>query len=192
MSALWTIAGYLGHGVAAVLLVSLAILTSRREGRSGEARVLVVALVLTALWSLRHAFAGLISVGIYSDGIAETLRNAAWLAVLGGYIGWQRRDGDGSRHGRPLVLCALALILIAQLGHDMMVGETNHLRSAALSFYKGNWLLRGTFAIGALILLHSLAIQRDHPAAARRRAWIGSSANGMQNTVWAIIRLISP
>jgi len=175
MSSLWTIAGYLGHGVAAALLVSLAILTSRREAHSGEVRLLVVALVLTALWSLRHAFAGLISVGIYSDGIAETLRNAAWLAVLGGHIGWHRTNRDGSRHGRPLVLGALALILVAQLGYDMIVGETTQLRPASLPFYQGNWLLRGTFAIGALILLHGLTNQRDHPADARRRAWIGGA-----------------
>ena len=175
MSSLWTIAGYLGHGVAAVLLVSLAILTSRREGQSGEVRLLVIALVLTAIWSLRHAFAGLISVGLYSDGIAETLRNAAWLAVLGGYIGWHRTAEAGNRHGRPLVLGALALLLVAQLGYDLIVGEVTRLRPATLPFYQGNWLLRGTFAIGALILLHSLTNQRDHPATARRRAWIGGA-----------------
>lgn len=181
MSSLWTNAGYVGHAIAAVLLVSLAIFTSRREPQSSETRLLIVALVFTALWSLRHAFAGLISVGLLSDGVTETLRNAAWLAVLGGYMEWQRRANDSGSHGRPLVLAALVLILVTQLGYDLIMGEATRLHAATLPLYQGNWLLRGTFAIGALLLLHGLADQRDHPADARRHAWI----SGALACMWA-------
>ncbi len=178
MSSLWLIAGNAGHALAAVLLASLTIITSRRAGKTREGQILVVALALTALWSLRHALAGVLSVGPLSDGVAETVRNGAWLAVLGIYVQRSAAAGTGggiARRGRPLVLFALALMLVAQLGFDLLVGEGAPINAGLLPVFQGSWLLRCTFALGALVLLHGLAERRDHPADARREAWVGAA-----------------
>ncbi len=171
---LWIIAGNAGHALAAVLLASLAILTSRRSWRTHEGQMLVVALTLTALWSLRHALAGVLSVGALSDGIAETVRNGAWLGVIAVYL--QQQPVSGSlRRVRPFVFMALSLLLVTQLGFDLLVGEGAPINSSLLPVFQSSWLLRCTFALGALVLLHGLSGQREHPALARRQAWIGAA-----------------
>jgi putative PEP-CTERM system histidine kinase len=174
MLSLWMIAGHAGHALAAALLASLAILTSRRVAPAREGVWLVVALTLTALWSLRHALGGVLSVDPLSDGVAETVRNAAWLAVLATHGRRAAADGSPGR-GRPLVVTALALALFVQLGFDLLVGEGAPINAGSLAAFRTSWLLRCTFAIGALVLLHGMTGQREHPAAARREALVGAA-----------------
>jgi putative PEP-CTERM system histidine kinase len=175
MPTLWLIAGNAGHALAAALLASLAILTSRRSGRTREGQLLVVALALTALWSLRHALAGVMIMGVLPDGVAETVRNGAWLAVLAAYL--QDTEGSGGRRwrGHPLVLAALSLLLFVQLVFDLLVGEGGRVSTASLPLFETSWLLRCMFALGGLVLLHGLSGQRDHPARMRRQAWLGAA-----------------
>ena len=174
MLSLWIVAGNVGHALAAALLASLAILTSRRSGRTRDGQVLVVALTLTALWSLRHALGGVLSMSVLPDGISETVRNAAWLAVLA--ISMERGPLAGSiRRGRPLVFMALSLSLLVQIGFDLLVGEGARITAASLPVFETSWLLRATFAIGALLLLHDLSGLREHPAEARQQAWVGAA-----------------
>lgn len=174
MSSLWMIAGNAGHALAAALLASLAILTSRRVGRTLDGQILVVALALTALWSLRHALAGVLSLTFLSDGVAETVRNGAWLAVMGTYL--YRSQGSWNLHrGRSLVFMALGLLLVVQLGFDLLVGEGAPLNEGLLPVFKSSWLLRCVFALGALVALHGLSGPRDHPAVARQQAWVGAA-----------------
>lgn len=170
----WIVAGNAGHALAAVLLASLAILTSRRSGGTREGQALVVALALTALWSLRHALAGILSMDRLSDGVAETVRNGAWLAVLALHV--HRVDGAFSlKRGRPAVLVALGLLLVAQLGFDLLVGEGAPLNAGVLPVFRSSWLTRCIFALGGLIALHGLSGRRDHPAKARQEAWLGAA-----------------
>lgn len=178
MLLLWTIVGIAGHALAAALLASLTILTSRRAGRrSGRVReeqLLVVALAVTALWSLRHALGGVLSMGPLPDGVSETVRNGAWLALLGCYL--QRSPGASSwRRGRPLIVLALALLLIAQLCFDLLVGEGVEINAKVLPVLQASWLTRCLFALGALVLLHSLSERRDHPGNTPREAWVGGA-----------------
>jgi putative PEP-CTERM system histidine kinase len=174
MLPLWIVAGNVGHALAAALLASLAILTSRRSGRTRDGQVLVVALTLTALWSLRHALGGVLGTSVLPGGISETVRNAAWLAVLA--ISMERGPFAGSiRRGRPLVFMALSAVLLVQLGVDLLVGEGARLTPASLPVFETSWLLRGTFAIGALLLLHDLSGLREHPAEARHQTWVGAA-----------------
>jgi putative PEP-CTERM system histidine kinase len=174
MASFWIVAGNAGHALAAVLLASLAILTSRRSGRTREGQALVVALALTALWSLRHALAGVLSLDLLSDGVAETVRNGAWLAVLALHV--RRLDGGFAlRRGRPALLAALGLLLVAQLGFDLLVGEGAPINAGVLPVFRLSWLTRCTFALGGLIALHGLSGRRDHPATARQEAWIGAA-----------------
>ncbi|MBT2185739.1 XrtA/PEP-CTERM system histidine kinase PrsK [Sphingobium nicotianae] len=170
---LWIVAGNTGHALAAALLTSLAILTSRRSLRSYEGQILVVALTVTALWSLRHALASVLNIGALSDGVAETVRNGAWLGVMTIYM---HRHPVGGSLGRvrPLVLLSLAQVLVIQLGFDLLVGEGAPVNEVVLPVFQSSWLLRCTFALGALVLLHGMSTQRDHPAAARRQAWVGA------------------
>jgi len=174
MTSLWMTAGNAGHALAAALLASLAILTSRRLGRTREGQLLVVALTLTALWSLRHALAGVMSVGLLTDGVAETVRNGAWLAVLAAVM---RRTQGGwhVRRGRPLVFLALGLVLLVQIGFDLLVGEGAPLNAGLLPVFQLSWLLRCLFALGALVVLHGMSGQREHPAESGRQAWVGAA-----------------
>jgi putative PEP-CTERM system histidine kinase len=167
----WTVVGSLGHALAAVLFASLAILTSRRAERALDQQLLVIALALTALWSLRHALGGALAVTPLSDGVAETMRNAAWLAVVWAYL--RKAPASGAlRWARPLVVSALALLLLTQLGFDLLIGEGATINAGLLPFFRASWLLRCTFALGALVLLHSLSTPREHPGETRREAWI--------------------
>lgn len=174
MSLVWIIVGSLGHAIAAVLFASLAILTSRRSGEKTEGQMLVVALALTALWSLRHALAGALSASPIADGVAETARNAAWLVVVAAYL---RRapGGRAARWGRPLVAGSLALLLFAQLGFDLLVGEGAPINAELLPVFSAGWLVRCMFALGGLVLLHGLSNRREHPDAPRSEVWIAAA-----------------
>src|SRR5690606_33231061 len=119
----------------------LAILTSRRAGRRLDQQLLVVALALTGLWSLRHALGGALIAEMLSDGIGETMRNGAWLAVIWAYLR-EAAGGRGARVGRPLVLAALTLLLAAQIAFDLLVGEQARLDKTLLPLVQGSWLLR--------------------------------------------------
>lgn len=170
----WMIAGNAGHALAAVLLVGLAILTFRRARKTGEDGLLGMALALTALWSMRHAFAGVLSVDPLSDGVAETVRNGAWLAVLADYLRQGARAG-GLWRGRLLLLVALALLLVAQFGVDILADGQPLAGVAAVPVLETSWILRCLFALGALMLLHGSSQRRDHPTAHRREAWISGA-----------------
>ena len=174
MDSVWTIAGFAGHAIAAVLLASLAIFASRRAGATREGQLLVVALAITALWSLRHAVAGVLNLGPLEDGVSETVRNGAWLAVVSDQL--RRSMAAGRPHGgRLFVAAALGGLLVAQLGCDLLVGEGAPINEGVLPVFRLSWLLHCMFALGALVLLHSLPTRREHPEATRREAWIGAA-----------------
>jgi putative PEP-CTERM system histidine kinase len=164
----------MGHATAAVLFVSLAILTSRSAEKRLDQQLLVIALALTGLWSLRHALGGALTGETLSDGIGETMRNGAWLAVVWAHL----RSLPGSRAvriGRPLVVGALVLLLLAQIGFDMLVGEGAQINRSLVALQQGSWLLRCMFALGGLVLLHGMSTRRDHPKNVGSDVWIASA-----------------
>jgi len=174
MPLFWTAASGLGHAIAAVLFVSLAILTSRRAGKRLDLQLLVVALALTGLWSLRHALGGVLGGETLSDGIGETVRNGAWLAVIWAHL----RTAPASRAmriGRPLIMAALSLLLVAQVGYDILAGDSAPISHAQARVEQGGWLLRCMFALGGLVLLHGLSTRREHPSAAGGEVWVASA-----------------
>ncbi len=174
MPLFWTTIGSMGHAIAAVLFVSLAILTSRTAEKRLDQQLLVIALALTGLWSLRHALGGALTGETLSDGISETMRNGAWLAVVWAHL---RRSPGGRalRIGRPLVVSALALLLVTQVGFDMLVGEGVLVGHSLAPYQEGSWLLRCMFALGGLVLLNGLSTRRDHPKEAGSEVWIASA-----------------
>lgn len=174
MPLFWTTIGSLGHATAAVLFVSLAILTSRRAGKRLEQQLLVIALALTGLWSLRHALGGALIGETLSDGISETMRNGAWLAVV--WVHLRRAPGGRAmRIGRPLVFGAMALLLLAQIGFDMFVGEGALISHALAPVARGSWLLRCMFALGGLVLVNGMSTRRDHPGEPGAELWIAAA-----------------
>ena len=174
MPSLWVIAGNSGHAVASVLLASLAILTSRQAAKRRERQILVVALAVTALWSLRFALGSVLAGGDIRGGVAETVRNGAWLAYLG-YLMLRSPAERRKAQGRKAVLTVLGLLLLTHLGVNMLIGDGTPINQLSLPFFEANWLLRASFALGALYLLHGMSNQRDHPAFARREAWLGAA-----------------
>lgn len=174
MPDLWTIIGCLGHALAAVVFASLAILTSRQAAGRLDRQLFVVALALTALWSLRHALILILIDMPLTDGITETMRNAAWLAVVVVYLG-HAPAGRAARWSRPAVIAALALLLVVQLGFDLVVGEGASINAGLLPVFSASWLLRCTFALGALFLLHGLSNKRECPEATDGAVWLGGA-----------------
>ncbi|MBO9581271.1 MAG: PEP-CTERM system histidine kinase PrsK [Sphingobium sp.] len=174
MSLFWTTIGSMGHAIAAVLFVSLAILVSRTAEKRLDQQLLVIALALTGLWSLRHAMGSAMTGETLSDGIGETVRNGAWLAVIWARLR-QSPGGRALRIGRPLVVGALALLLVTQLSFDMLVGEGGPVSHALMPYQEGSWLLRCMFALGGLVLLNGLSTRRDHPREAGAEVWIASA-----------------
>jgi putative PEP-CTERM system histidine kinase len=170
----WITIGSMGHAIAAVLFVSLAILMSRHAEKRLDQQLFVIALALTGLWSLRHALGGALSGETLSDGISETMRNGAWLAVIWAHL--RRSPGGGAlRIGRPLVVGALALLLVTQIGFDMLVGDGAVVTHALAPVEEGSWLLRCMFALGGLVLLNSMSTRRNHPKEAGSEVWIASA-----------------
>ncbi len=177
MPLIWVTMGSLGHAVAAVLFASFAILFSRRAEGQLKQQLLVVALAITALWSLRHALLGAMMGETAADGVIETVRNGAWLAVVWAHLR-AMPAGRASRIGRPLVAGALLLLLVVQLCFDMLIGgggggETEP-APALLPLVQASWLMRCIFTLGGLVLLHGLSSRREHPGAAPGALWLSA------------------
>jgi putative PEP-CTERM system histidine kinase len=160
MSGFWIIISDWGYALAAALYTALAIATSRRRYDSLAKAPLVIALSLTALWALTAVIgtsAG--NASNISGGIAETMRNAAWLGVL-----WALLRDSGAKSGRlprgalPVVL-ALMLALVTQLVLDLFTVEGAGSMEHMAAILGASWLLRAVFAMGTIILLHGLFTQ---------------------------------
>ncbi|MBO9575486.1 MAG: PEP-CTERM system histidine kinase PrsK [Sphingobium sp.] len=174
MPLIWTTIGSLGHAVAALLFASLAILTSRKAGGQLKQQLLVIALALTALWSLRHALGGALIGETLSDGVGETMRNAAWLAVVWVHLR-AAPAGRASRIGRPLVIGALVLLLAVEIAFDLLVGGGARVSAALVQLERVSWLLRCVFALGGLVLLHGLSSRREKPTEAGGDLWVAAA-----------------
>ena len=183
MTGLWIILGDWGYALAAALFTALAIATSR-PGYHGRAKVpLVVALSLTALWALTAVIGTSLgnAVAAMSGGIAETMRNAAWLAVL-----WTLLHEAGQEEAKPprgarWVVLALILALASQLVLDLFTVQGVELERSMLGLFHASWLLRAAFALGTIILLHSLfaRLARD---GAGQIGWLGCALT----IIWAV------
>lgn len=178
MSGFWIILGDWGYALAAALFTALAIATSRRSYDSRAKVPLVIALSLTALWAL-NAVVGT-SAGVastISGGIAETMRNAAWLAVLWALLHDSGTNAPLPRGALPVVL-ALILALVTQLALDLFTVESAGLTPSMLVLLHASWLLRAVFALGTIILLHGLfaRLARD---GAGQIGWLGCALTVM-------------
>lgn len=150
--AFWTGLATLTYGCgAAACLGASAWLLGRRDrfGRAG--RAMVFAVLVTAIWAMVEAIAGLESI---PAALAESVLNLSWLWVV-----YRLFETDG-RHAsvqpiRPMVV-VLALVELLQPAFAVLVltfpqGSSGH----ALSFHVST-LFHLLVAVGGLVLVHNL------------------------------------
>ncbi len=148
----WQLAGFVMFLAGAVAcLLGAAWLARSGRRRRGDRTPTALALFLSSLWcTMALAFGPLSQVA----GIAESLRNLGWFAVLYALFVLDGRHRSVAQI-RP-VLIALALLEIIQplmlaLGHGPQASEA----ARAMIFETGT-LFRVLVAIGALLLVHNL------------------------------------
>jgi putative PEP-CTERM system histidine kinase len=173
---LWSVLALLLHVTAAIGAATLSIWLRPRADRLGAAGyAAVVALLVTALWSLAEAVE---LRGNLAASILESARNVVWLFVVYRFFA-----GDG-RHDslapiRP-VLCALIFVELLLFGLDMSLAQLpfDH-RAGEIALGLGI-TLRLLVTVGALVLVHNLyggastdaRLALRWPAAALATVWI--------------------
>ncbi|MET0366457.1 MAG: XrtA/PEP-CTERM system histidine kinase PrsK, partial [Sphingobium sp.] len=179
MMGFWTIFSDWGYALAAALFTVLTLITARRAQNGRADTALVIALAVTALWAL-HAVFSRSAGGLpgLSGGIAETVRNGAWLTVCWLLL----RDTDEQaaampQGSRPLYYALLAA-LFCQLCLDMLISDAVRPSPASLPLSQAAWLLRAATALGAIFLLHGLyaRLERDDGT---RLGWLGCALTAL-------------
>ena len=142
-----------GHALAAVLFAALGIFLFRRRAEAAEMGMLAVALLLTSCWALYVSFGG---VAKPLSGVAENMRNAAWLTTM--FVMLRRGPvGRGGALGAVVaVYAAVAGLLLLQTITDLVwhqLPQDSELHEALVTV---SLILRMMTAIGSLLLLHHL------------------------------------
>lgn len=143
--------GVWSHAVAAILFAALALWQVQRPRGGMQRRTLALAFALTAAWALTVMLVG---PGTLLARVGETGRNLAWLGFMFGLL----RQGTGSetRSTVAVLYLILACVGVGQIGVDVLVGQAEgHVRTTEALFF-AILLLRMTFAVGALVLVHNL------------------------------------
>lgn len=164
--------GELGYFLAAALFGAFAIWTSRRQHDGAAKMPVIVAQALTALWALDIALGMSLGFAGLSGGVAETMRNAAWLAVIWVLLRENLPAEKLLPPGAQPVVLALMLALLCQLALDLFAGRSLPLTDNFLPLYQASWLLRATVAAGAIFLLHILFARRARDGVGQV-GWLG-------------------
>ncbi|KMS59193.1 histidine kinase [Novosphingobium barchaimii LL02] len=154
-SAVWTTIGVAFDLTGAIALASVAIWLATRRDRFGRAgTAVVIALFLTALWSLASAAATASPAVVFAPSLVESARNLAWLLVI------YRLFASDGRHAtlapiRPVIF-ALAFVEILHLAVDYGLSrlaiDSDVLRVA----FDFNVMFRLLVTVGGLVLVHNL------------------------------------
>ncbi|AGH48153.1 MULTISPECIES: XrtA/PEP-CTERM system histidine kinase PrsK [Sphingomonas] len=144
--------GVWGHGIAAALFMALALWQVWRPRGGMQRRALMAAFALTSVWAAAVALMG---PGSQAASIGETARNLAWLGFMFGLL----RLGTGLAMRSAIIGLYGVLVGVgcAQILVDLLVGHlvpSSPTTAAALFF--AVLLLRMSFAVGALVLVHNL------------------------------------
>ena len=145
--------GVWSHAVAAVLFAVLALWQTRGPKGGMQRRMLGLAFGLTAAWAFAVALAG---PGAFLARAAETVRNLGWLGFMLGLL--LRGIGVRTRSTIVALYMVLAGVAVAQLAVDIFTSQAvSDVRTAEALFF-AILLLRMTFTVGALVLVHNLYI----------------------------------
>jgi putative PEP-CTERM system histidine kinase len=150
--ALWSAVALLLHVAAAIGGATFAIWLRTRPARLGTAGgAIVVAMLVTALWSLAEALE--LRAGLAAS-VLEAARNLVWLFVV-----YRLFAGDG-RHDslgpiRP-VLYALTFVELLLLGVDVTLARAGVEAELGTTVLGLGIMLRLLVTVGALVLVHNL------------------------------------
>lgn len=153
MGALLQFVGDWGHALAAVLFAALGIFLLRRRDEAAEPRLLAVALLLTSCWALYVSFGG---VDKPLSGIAESIRNAAWLLLM--FVMLRRgpvRPAD-AMVAVAAVYAAVAGLILLQTFTDLSWRQLSPFSDLHRALVTCSLILRMMTAIGSLVLVHHL------------------------------------
>ncbi|WP_380876432.1 histidine kinase [Sphingomonas sp. DBB INV C78] len=144
--------GVWSHVVAAVLFAALALWQVQGPRGGMQRRTLTLAFAMTAGWATAVVFAG---PGDLAARIGETARNLAWLGFMFGLL--RQGAGVANRSTITALYGVLAGVGLAQVGVDFLANRfTSHDPDAVEALFFAILLLRMTFAVGALVLVHNL------------------------------------
>lgn len=154
-SAIWATVGVGLDLTGAIALASVAIwLISRRDRFGGAGTAIVIALFLTALWSLACAASIATPTVTFAPALAESARNLAWLVVVYRLFASDGRDASVAPI-RPVIFAlgaveVLHLLVNSGLSRLEMDGEV---LAVAFDF---NVMFRLLVTVGGLVLAHNL------------------------------------
>lgn len=171
------IAGSVAHiGGAVAAAVVTAWLASRRERFGPAGNILVLAMALTAGWSLTVAAMG---AGATAASIMETLRNLAWLGAVYRLFASDGRH-TGLRPIRPL-LVVLAIVEVLHLAFDLLVAPAAQAAREAQVAFGFMVMFRLLVTVGGLVLVHNLYAGGSRQS----RAWLRWPAAGL-GALWLV------
>lgn len=151
-----TLAGLIGHLVAAVGFGGLSLWLFMHHGDSRSGLWLSAATFVTALWAAMVCIAVIYDGSALNEiGLFETLRNIAWSGFLMSLLRISRLMDDTAERERKVVFSALGGILLIQLAMDIFVRPDMSalMLGSAASFVL---VLRIFAAISLLLLIHNL------------------------------------
>ncbi|PXW73413.1 multi-sensor signal transduction histidine kinase [Blastomonas natatoria] len=151
----WSDIGLWAHSGAAALTLLVAAWLLQRWARLRGARpslgdvALLLALLSTSLWAFAVAVLG---PGQAVSGLAESLRNLAWLAFLFQMV----RSARAQPRTVTAIYLVLSVILLVQPIVDSWLGMLTAREGLGELSFDTAMLLRMIFVVGALVLAHNL------------------------------------
>ncbi|SNS25169.1 multi-sensor signal transduction histidine kinase [Sphingomonas laterariae] len=144
--------GVWSHALAAILFAALALWQVQRPKGGMQRRTLALAFAMTAAWAVTVMLAG---PGSLPGRIGETGRNLAWLGFMFGLL----RQGTGSST-RSTIVALYSVLAVVGLGQILVDVVASYAapgdRRGLEALFFAILLLRMTFAVGALVLVHNL------------------------------------
>jgi len=148
----WSVVALVLHVTAAIGAATLAFWLRPRAQRLGNAGpATVMALVVTAMWSLAEAIE---LHGSLAPTVLEAARNLLWLLVIYRLFADDGRP-DSLAPIRP-VLFALVFVELLLLGIELVLAQVNADAALEHAAQALGMMLRLMVAVGALVLVHNL------------------------------------
>ncbi|MYL98051.1 PEP-CTERM system histidine kinase PrsK [Novosphingobium sp. FGD1] len=154
-AAVWTTVGVGLDLSGAIALATVAMwLLPRRERFGTAGGAVVIALFVTALWSLAEAAATASASVSFAPSLAESSRNLGWLFVI------YRLFASDGRHAslapiRPVIV-ALAFVEVLHLGVDYVLSRLTMEGEILRIAFEFNVMFRLLVTVGGLVLVHNL------------------------------------
>jgi hypothetical protein len=152
--------GLWSHSISAILFGALSVWLVQRWFGERNGKMLILACITTAFWSLAAGSGGQTS---YLAQLSEHFRNLAWLGFM--YTLWRQGDGERRSYSVMVLYAVLGAIIVVEIGTDiipvLVVGSPRLLGAAFLT----SAVLHMLVAVGALVLVHNPRGASGNPSA---------------------------